>query len=231
MGLERVSKALSNIYQLVKACEDSGILVFRSSVVVNYTRRRLNVEEFRGFVIADPIAPAIFLNGDDSKYANIFTLVHELAHIWLGESGVSDNDIGSANKNEIRCNAIAAEVLVPSSEFNFEWDKLDIPLNQKLIELNRIFKVSTLVIARLALTNNKLSRSEYAEIHADVVQRAKDKKNKDAGKVIVPWGLTLPIKNSPKVTNTVIALVKSQKMMPREASILLNTSPTSIAAL
>src|SRR5690606_21519622 len=89
---------------LIERCEDAGILVFRNSMVKNATRKQLDTSEFRGFVLINEYAPAIFLNMQDMPSAIIFTLAHELAHIWLGESAVDDLDIYGNNPTEILCN-------------------------------------------------------------------------------------------------------------------------------
>ena len=68
--------------QLISTIEDFGILVMMSGVVENNTQRKLDVAEFRGFALADPWAPLVFVNNADSEGAKIFTLVHEVAHIW-----------------------------------------------------------------------------------------------------------------------------------------------------
>ncbi|HMM61712.1 MAG TPA: ImmA/IrrE family metallo-endopeptidase, partial [Candidatus Rifleibacterium sp.] len=78
---------------LVERSEQAGIIILRSGKVGNNTHRTLDVKEFRGFVIYDELAPFIFINGADAKAAQIFTLVHELAHVWLGASGVSNNGL------------------------------------------------------------------------------------------------------------------------------------------
>jgi len=93
--------------------EDIGILVFRNGVVKSNTHRALDPDEFLGFALADKIAPSIFLNAADKTAAKIFTLAHELAHLWLGESGVIGVSTETQNKIELKCNAVAAEVLVP----------------------------------------------------------------------------------------------------------------------
>ena len=131
------------------AAEDLGILVMISGVagVGNDKHRALNVEEFRGFALVDPLAPLVFVNGRDSKAAQVFTLVHELAHIWLGEGGVSDIAPESLDGVAVErwCNRVAAEVIVPMAEFRALFQPTT-ALTTELDRLARHFKVSTLTI-------------------------------------------------------------------------------------
>ena len=217
---------------LSQACENAGILIFKNSIVINSTKKPLSVQEFRGFVITDALAPCIFINGADSKNANIFTLAHEIAHIWLGESGVSDTYVDAQNRSEAKCNAIAALVLVPTNEFIGLWDNSSDNARDKIKQLNTHFKVSELVIARTALTHQKISRDLYNQISEETEKAwlAYKENFKDSGGGPSPKAM-VRIRNSKTITNKVIELVKNNKMMPSEAAVLLNKSAATIGSL
>ena len=135
--------------QLIAKAEDAGVLVMASSIVGSNSHRKLDVGEFRGFALADDLAPLVFLNAADSKAAQMFTLAHELAHVWLGATGVSDSEVGRLpeQQTETWCNQVAAELLMPLQATR-EAHRPDAPVPQEIQRLAREFKVSTLVALR-----------------------------------------------------------------------------------
>lgn len=133
----------------IRQAEDGGLLVMVNGVVGNNNYRKLDPEEFRGFALSDEYAPLVFINGADTKAAQMFTLAHEIAHIWLGRSALSDVQAASepAHTVERWCNQVAAEVLVPLDAVERQYRRTE-PLQDEMERLAGEFKVSTLVILR-----------------------------------------------------------------------------------
>lgn len=141
----------------------AGVLVMVSGVVLSNNRRALDPEEFRGFALADRRAPLVFINGADTKSGQMFTLAHELAHLWLGSSAVSDASAAPLHghrREEVWCNAVAAELLVPLDALRPAIQQGE-PLDEAMQRLARQFKVSTLVILRRLLDAGALDRPGF----------------------------------------------------------------------
>jgi len=154
-----------------------------SGVVMSNNRRPLDPAEFRGFALSDPLAPLIFINGADTKAAQMFTLAHELAHLWLGASALSN--LGAAprpgfRREEVWCNAVAAELLVPLAALRTDL-QADEPLPDALSRLARIFKVSTLVILRRLLDVKWLSRERFDLAWAEESERLRHLSQRGSG--------------------------------------------------
>jgi Zn-dependent peptidase ImmA (M78 family) len=214
---------------LIERAETASVWVMRSGIVGSNTYRQLDVNEFRGFAICDEIAPAVFINGRDVRVAQAFTLMHELAHLWLGKSGISDFSIthssdADQNRIERKCNAVAAEVLVPATLLREHWNRLN-PIADNAGSLSTYFRVSKVVVARRAYDLGLITWEAYDVFYKAEVDRWREKSgSKHGGNAYY----TLPVRNGQQFTSAVLRSALEYKLLFRDAGKLLGLSPSKI---
>lgn len=214
-----------DVYQrdLIQGAEQAGILVMRSGIVGNNTRRKLEVSEFRGFAISHPVAPVVFINSADAPAARLFTLLHELAHIWLGSSGISNAAPGNTRQEEVACNAIAGEFLTPADTFRQAWGNASPDLPVRLAELSRRFHVSQLVIMRRALDLGLMDRENYNHFYLAELARFRQAESQGGS-----YYRNAGTKNSTRFARAVIAEAFSGRLLLRDAGKLLGVQPANL---
>ena len=201
---------------LVQRIESLGILVMRQGNLGHHSRP-LNVEEFRGFAIVDEYAPIIFVNHSDALGARLFTLIHELCHIWIGQSGISDGNTNTHRQEEVLCNAVAAEFLVPAQEFRALWQHDSESWEDNLPPLEAHFHVSTWALARRALTLNFISQQEYGRYIFE--QKMRHEQRKGSGGPT--YYQTKKAQISRQFSQAVVGEALSGQLLLREAGELL----------
>ena len=164
---------------LTNKIEDAGIIVAFNGIVGTNTKRVIDVNECRGFVLVNRKVPFLFINSADAKTAQMFTIIHELAHVWLGESAGFDNQnlLPANDPIEILSDKVAAELLVPEVYFISKWKEI-----QDFKYLSRIFKVSQIVIARRALDLKLISKEQFLSFYSQqMAEYNLKKKNQSSG--------------------------------------------------
>lgn len=157
-------EAFNYIRGRLEAC---GVIVMMSGIVGSNTHRALDINEFRAFAMVDEWAPLIFINAADSDGARLFSLLHEVAHIWLGIDDLfndRDSRVDGISDTEVLCNAVAVELIVPRSVFLKKWNASNADVFVIISELARYFCCSEIVIARRALDCKKIKQDVYNQV-------------------------------------------------------------------
>jgi Zn-dependent peptidase ImmA (M78 family) len=206
---------------LVERTEGLGVNVLRNGVVGNNTHRKLNVQEFRGFCLSDDYAPFIFINGADAPNGQIFTLIHEVAHIWRGDTGVSGGPVGIQKGAEAFANEVAAEVLVPSAEFEAFWDG-GVEVADALDQASGHFRISRYVIAIRAFESGFIDRDQLDALIEEYESGVR--RGSSGG----DFYRTLIARNGKSFTSGVIEAVGRQGLLLRDAAGLLDAKPSHL---
>jgi Zn-dependent peptidase ImmA (M78 family)/transcriptional regulator with XRE-family HTH domain len=208
---------LTRFIERVQAC---GVLVMRSGTVAGNTHRPVSTDEFRGFAISDNLAPLIFINASDYQAAQIFTVGHELGHIWLGTTGISNEKLNQPDPSNIEklCDAVAAEVLVPRDIFLDRWSRT----SGEPSSVARYFRVSSLVVLRRARDLGRITQDEFHELFER--EKQKYKRSESGGNFFN----NLFARNSLTLTAAVISAVNEQRELYSHAAALLNVRVPTI---
>lgn len=211
--------------RFIEQADRLGVLVMVNGVVGSNNHRKLNPDEFRGFAISDDLAPLVFINGADTKSAQMFTLAHELAHLWLGQSALSDVEPASSPTHRVEnwCNRVAAELLVPLAVFR-EQLRPDEDLGVTLNRLAKHFKVSTLVVLRRIHDAGGLSREAFWQAYREELNRLLEIQRAGSGG---DFYLTLGVRVGKRFARALVANTLEGQTLHRDAFRLLGFSKLS----
>ncbi|MBK7426504.1 MAG: ImmA/IrrE family metallo-endopeptidase [Saprospiraceae bacterium] len=223
------------IKEWIDAAESKGIFVSRTSFI--HSRLKLDSEEMQGFAIADPYAPFIFVNSDDWNAPQLFTLVHELAHIWIAVSGISNevepllNQKDKFHPVELFCNEVAANALMPK-EIVIGFDTSAFQTSKGIFKVAKQLGVSSFALLVRALHLNIISTPAYQNLkkqadseYLEYLRREEEKKASQKGKEKSggPNYFLLQLnRNSRLFTQTVLDAFRGGFIEPTVASKLLN---------
>lgn len=194
---------------LRKKLEEAGVLVMQNGVVGMNNYRKLDINEFRAFMLYDDASPLIFINNNDTKAGKIFSLIHEYIHVLFEQEDLLLNtDIEDTKENERYINNITAEFLMPEEHIHCFWNK-DKEALEQINELSNIFKVSRLALA-IKLKNMDLIYDKTVEIIR--YESFKDFENKERDSNGGDFYRTFNTRISPVFTEAVIRSADAEEI-------------------
>jgi len=219
LEIEKLSKQ-KFLEDLIEQLNQKRIFVFRNTILENNTHKKLKIEEIRGAVFVNKYAPLIFINANDTKKAQIFTLIHELVHILINQSEFSDITIKNTNKIETFCNNVTAEVLLPEKNLSY----INKITKNTIKELSDKYNISKLAILYKLLNTKKISKEQFDDLYEYFKKEyeeflEKNKKNKAKGGNFYK---TIQKRYGKNFLEIVKYSLLSEKITYREASDLLN---------
>ena len=178
------------------------------------------------------MAPVIFINNADSIAANIFTLAHELAHLWIGQGGISDADptIAEPASPDIEsfCNRVAAELLLPWSRISDLWRNREVQVPEWIRRVSLEFHVSTVMAAKQLWVHDAITREQFFDLYNQARDKWTAAQQQSTGG---NYYLSVPIRNSRTLTEALLESVDSRETLIREASSLLGVKPVNFRKL
>lgn len=166
--------------------EEAGVFVLLMGDLGSH-HTAFDLEVFRGFALADEIAPFIVINDRDSRAAWSFTLLHELTHIWLGQTGVSSSSYTEL-AIETLCNKVASELLLPQVDLDalvINHNDLDEVKNQ-ITDFAKERNLSSSMVAYKLYLNGKIADKQWRKLAAEYrrlwLESKEEKRDKARGK-------------------------------------------------
>lgn len=232
----------SPIREWIEKAETRGIFVSKASSI--HSRLKLDSDEFQAFAIADAYAPFIFINSEDWDTAQLFSLVHELTHIWINQSGISGDisfegvEHGQQHPVEIFCNQVAANALLPEQFMN-RLPAATFGSIKNIYTIARRYGVSSFAFLIRSLDLKKISHVQYRQLKADAdkayldhLHKEEEKRYRQERKDGGPSPFLLRAnRNGHLFTRLVMDAYRNGFIQPTEASNLLNTPVNSFSKL
>ena len=218
----------------IDKAESKGIFISRTSFI--HSRLKLDTNELQGFAIADDYAPFIFINSGDWDASQLFTLVHELAHIWIKQTGISNDIEPTINKSkddyhrvELFCNEVAAHALIPE-KYITDIENKTFDTSDEVFKVAKTIGVSSFSLLVRALNLNVITMETYKRLkskaeqaYKDFLSKEEEKKKKAQQKEGGPNYFLLQLnRNSRLFTQTVFDAFRVGYIAPTQASSLLN---------
>ena len=212
--------------------------VFVSITGSDKSNKAISLSQAQGFALSDPYAPFIFLNTNNTVNAKIFTLLHELVHLLLGETGISDEVIKfrkpecREDKIELFCNRVSAEILMPTTEFIASFEETNLPIEKKITKLSQEFLVSELAICLRLLHLKIIQYKQFDQLFKAIKEKvdawmlAQKKKKKEASGG-GDYYYSMLSRNGKLLSSLAFGAYKTGQVMPTDISQLLNVKTSN----